>query len=244
VADVAAGYEVDYIFGDVDGVVADAFEIFGDEDELESGEDDGGILHHVGEEFAKELVAEAIDLIVALHHAAGEILIGADESVEAVANHSFGKLAHARQIHVGLHLGMAEDAHGGLRDVDGLIADAFEVTIDARNGEEEAEVGGHWLIEGKQALDAFVYFDLDLVDGVFLGEHGLGEVFFGVENGVDGLMDGALGEASHPEQALLQFIEIVFEMAFHGSSNRWLRTKARTTATAKATANSKERCRP
>ena len=32
VADVAAGYEVDYVFGDVGGVVADAFEVFGDED--------------------------------------------------------------------------------------------------------------------------------------------------------------------------------------------------------------------
>ena len=202
-ADVAAGHEVDYIFGDVDGVVTDAFEIFCDEDELEGGEDDGGILHHIGEKLAEELVAKAIDLIVALHHAAGEILIGADKSVEAVANHSFGKLAHAREIDVRFHLGMAQNAHGGLRDVDGLVANAFEVAIDARNGEEEAEIGGHRLIEGQQALDALIDFDLDLVDGVFLGEDGLGEMFFGVENGVDGLMDGALGEASHPEQALL-----------------------------------------
>ena len=29
VADVAAGYEIDYVFGYVGGVVADAFEIFG-----------------------------------------------------------------------------------------------------------------------------------------------------------------------------------------------------------------------
>ena len=39
VADVAASYEVDYVFGDVGGVVADAFEILGDEDQLEGRED-------------------------------------------------------------------------------------------------------------------------------------------------------------------------------------------------------------
>src|ERR1700691_887348 len=108
VADVAAGDEVDDVFGDVDGVVADALEIFGDEDELEGGEDDGGILHHVGEEFAEELVAEAVHLIVALHDAAGEFLIGADEGIEAIANHAFSELAHAREVHVGFYLGVAE----------------------------------------------------------------------------------------------------------------------------------------
>ena len=101
------------------------------------------VFHHVGEEFAEELVAQAVHLIVALEDALREFLIAADQGVQAVANHSFGEFAHARKIHVGLYLRMAEDAHGGLRDIDGLIADAFEVAIDAGNGEEKAQVGGH-----------------------------------------------------------------------------------------------------
>jgi hypothetical protein len=28
-------------------------------------------------------------------------------------------------------------------------------------------------------------------------------------------MDGALGEAAHPQEALFQFVQIFFEMAFH-----------------------------
>ena len=39
---------VDYIFGYVGGVIADAFKVFGYENEFEGGEDYAGIAHHVG----------------------------------------------------------------------------------------------------------------------------------------------------------------------------------------------------
>jgi hypothetical protein len=97
---------------------------------------------------------------------------------------------------------VAEDASGGLGDVDGLVADAFQVTVDARNGEEEAEVRSHGLLGGEEALDTLVNFDLHFVDGVFFGEDDFGEMFFRVQDGVDGLVDGTLGEAAHPEEAL------------------------------------------
>jgi hypothetical protein len=202
VADVAAGYEIDYVFGYVSSVVADAFEIFGYQDQLEGGEDLGAVFHHVGEEFAEELVAEAVNLIVAAEDALGEVLIAADQGVQAVADHGFGQLAHAREVHVRFDLWVAEDASGGLGDVHALVADAFQVTIDARDGEEEAQVRGHGLLRGEEALDALVNFNLHFVDGVFFGEDDFGEMFFGVQDGVDGLMNGALGEAAHPEEAL------------------------------------------
>ena len=106
------------------------------------------------------------------------------------------------KIHVGFDLRVAEDAGGGLGDVDGLVADAFQVAIDARDGEEEAQVRSHGLLSGEEALDALVNFNLHFVDGVFFGEDDFGQVFFGVQDGVDGLMDGALGEAAHPEETL------------------------------------------
>jgi hypothetical protein len=215
VADVAAGDEVDYVFGDVDGVVADAFEVLGDEDQFEGGENDGGIFHHVGEQFAEELVAEAIDLIVALHDGLREILVAAHEGVQAVADHAFGEFGHARQIDVGLHLRMAHNAHGGLRDVHGLVADALEVAVDARNGQQEAEIDGHGRLQREQALDALVDFDLHLVDGVLFGEDGFGESLVGFEQRLNGLMDGALGEAAHPEEALLELLHVVFPVTFH-----------------------------
>ncbi len=127
--------------------------------------------------------------------------VAADDGVESVADHFFGDFAHARKIDVRLHARVAEDAEAALGDVDGLIADALEVVVDARDGEDEAEVGGHQLMEREELDDAVVDFELELVDLVFFVEHALGELFVGVENAVDGLVDGALGERAHPEQA-------------------------------------------
>ena len=54
-ADVLALDEVDDVFGDVSGVVADALEVFGDEDQFEGGKDDAGIAHHVSKQFTEKI---------------------------------------------------------------------------------------------------------------------------------------------------------------------------------------------
>jgi hypothetical protein len=113
---------------------------------------------------------------------------------------------------------MAEDAQGGLGDIDGLIADAFEIVIDAGHGEDEAQVDGHGLLEGEETLDAVIDLELNFIDGGFFLEDGFGERLFGIEHGVHGLMNGALGETAHPEQTLLQVFEFLIEMTFQGSA--------------------------
>jgi hypothetical protein len=110
---------------------------------------------------------------------------------------------------------MAKDASGGLGDVDGLVADAFEIIVDAGNGKDEPEINGHQLMEREKLENAVVDFKLEFVDGVFFIENATGELFVGFENGVDGLVDGALGETAHPQEALFQLVQIFFEMAFH-----------------------------
>src|SRR6266478_6911551 len=217
VADVLALDEVDDVFGDGGGVVADALEVLGDEDEFEGGKYHAGIAHHVGKQFTENLVAVVVHLIVGGEDALRELDVAADDRVEGVANHFFGELAHARQIDVGLHAGVAKDAHGTLGDVDGLIADALEIVVNAGNGQDEAEIGGHELVQGEQLNDAVVDFHLELVDGVFFVEDALGELLIGVQNGVNGLVHSAFGEATHPEQALFHFVQIFFKVAFHES---------------------------
>src|SRR6266851_5519968 len=160
VADVLALDEIDDVLGDVGGVVADALEVFGDEDEFERGKDDAGITHHVGEQFTENLVAIVVHPIVGGEDSLGEFDVAADDGVEGVANHFLDEIAHAREIDVGLYARVAKDAQGALGNVDGLIADAFEIVVDARDGQHEAEIDGHEPVQGEKLNDAVVDFDL------------------------------------------------------------------------------------
>jgi len=121
------------------------------------------------------------------------------------------------QIDVGLDARMPEDAERALGDVDGLIADALKIVIDAGNGQDEAEIGGHELVQREKLNNAIVDFHLKLVDGVFFVEDTLGELLISVQNGVNRLVHGAFGEAAHPRAGALSLVEIFFEVAFHES---------------------------
>jgi hypothetical protein len=112
---------------------------------------------------------------------------------------------------------VAENAQGALGDIHGLIADAFEVIVDAGNGEHKTEIDGHELVQRKELNDPVVDFQLEFVDGVFFLEDALGELLVGFQDGVDCLVNGAFRKAAHPEQPLLQLIQIFFEMTFHES---------------------------
>jgi hypothetical protein len=215
VADVTTCNEVDNVLGDVRGVIADALEILRDKDKFEGRENDGRVFHHVSKKLAKQLIAKPIDLIVALEDALRKFLVAANDGIQTVADHSLGEFAHTRKIDIRLHLRVAHDAHGGLRDVHGLVADAFEVAVDAGNRKEEAKIRGHGGLQGELALDALIDLDLHFVDGIFFVEHSFRNTFVRIKYGMNGLMDGTFGEAAHPKQALLQFFEIVFPVAFH-----------------------------
>jgi hypothetical protein len=114
---------------------------------------------------------------------------------------------------------VAKDAQGSLGDVDGLIADALEIVIDAGNSQDEAEIDGHELVQREKLNDAIVDFHLELVDGVFFLEDAIGELFIGIQNGVNGLVNGAFGEAAHPEQPFFHLVYVFFKVAFHESLN-------------------------
>jgi hypothetical protein len=146
-----------------------------------------------------------------------EFNVAANHGIQRIANLLFDDFGHARQIHVRLDAGMAKDAQGALRNVHGLIADALEIIVNAGNREDEAQVGGHELVESEELNDAVVDFELKFVDSVFFIKDPLGELFIGIEDRVNRLMNGALGEAAHPKEAFLELVQILFEVSFHNS---------------------------
>jgi hypothetical protein len=110
---------------------------------------------------------------------------------------------------------MAEDALRALRNVDGLIANALEIVIDSRDGQDQAEIRGHELVQREELDDAIVDFDLEFIDGVFFFQDALGQLFIRFQNGVNRLVHRPLRQAPHPKQALLQFVQVLFEVPFH-----------------------------
>ena len=71
-AHVTAGHDVNDVFGDIGGVVRDAFQILGHQNELKGRKDHGRIFHHVGEVFAKDLIVQVVHLIIALYDGMGQ----------------------------------------------------------------------------------------------------------------------------------------------------------------------------
>ncbi len=132
-----------------------------------------------------------------------------------------------RKIHVWFHARVAQDALGSLGDIHGLVADALEVVVDARNRQDEAKIDGHELVQRKKLHDAVVDFHLQLVDGVFFLENALGKLLIGLQHRVNGLVDRALREAAHPQQALFQLIQVFLKMAFHETFPRYPSTTQR-----------------
>jgi hypothetical protein len=112
---------------------------------------------------------------------------------------------------------MAQDAQRALGDVDGLVADALEIVIDAGNRQDKAQVNGHELMQREQLNHAVINLQLEFVNRALFFENAIGELFVGLQHGMDGLMNSALGETAHPEQAFLQFVKVSFEVAFHGA---------------------------
>ena len=62
---LAAHQEVDDL-GDVGGVVADALDVLGDEQQMGGGADVARVFHHVGQQLAEQAVVHVVDLLVAL----------------------------------------------------------------------------------------------------------------------------------------------------------------------------------
>src|SRR5690606_37875822 len=65
-----AGDDVIDRLGDVGGVVADAFDVLGAEDEMRAGGDVTRVFHHIGEKFPEQRSVHGVDVLVAVPHEA------------------------------------------------------------------------------------------------------------------------------------------------------------------------------
>jgi hypothetical protein len=142
-----------------------------------------------------------------------------DVAIEGVAQHRLRDAAHLRDVDELLDRRVRRVALGGLGDVDGQVADAFEVGVDLDRRHNAAEIHGHRLVEGEQAEAAAVDLDVQLVDRFVPAKHPFDELDVARHQAVHGRSHPLFCEPAHCEEAALQRLEFFLKMpdhSFHG----------------------------
>ena len=110
-----------------------------------------GIFQHKRQGFAKYLCVELIDFVVVLAHFERQIRVLAHEGVQAFANHPLRDARHPGYVDVGFQLRLLIELEGALADIDGHVADPFEIRGDFEPGGDEAKVASGRLMQRQQA---------------------------------------------------------------------------------------------
>ena len=99
-------------------------------------------------------------------------------------------------------------------DVHGQVADTFEVAVDLHGGDDGTEVGRHRLVERQQSEAAVVHVDMQAVDRLVAGQHGVEQPRVACDEPFDGRAHPLLGESAHLEEATLQRLELFLKMTY------------------------------
>ena len=141
----------DDVLGDIGGVVADALEVAGDQNQVDGGLDRPRIAQHVGQQLAKNLILQRVEPVVLPQHRLRQTDVARDEGVERLAQHLERQLTHPRQIDQRLDRRMQEVALRRLADVDGEVADALQVGVDLEGRHDRSQIDRDGLVQARAA---------------------------------------------------------------------------------------------
>ena len=179
---------------DVHGVVADALVVAGDQGQLHRG------LHvevlgpaHL-QQVPHEHPVEAVEPVVDVVEGAGQTGVVLGVGVHREPDEPDRLLAHLR--YEAPQLGgqlRGEHPPGALADVAGQTAGPLQFRGDPHGGQDLAEVAGHGLLQGQQALALLLDLDSGNVDVVVIVDDLLGLSQVVPQQGVGGSGDGVVG---------------------------------------------------
>src|SRR5260370_34788506 len=119
--DIQTTNPVDDVFGNVGGVVRDAFEVPRGKNELHARAHECGFLSHMLEQLSENAVAVLIDDIVAFENLGGHLNVTENERAETLADHDAHGGGHRSQLFGNiraLHFAKGDDTLGKIhRDV-------------------------------------------------------------------------------------------------------------------------------
>ena len=160
-------------------------------------------------------VVHLVDLVVEQEDGVGELGVGFDEGLQGLAHHGGGERRELGNVDGKIDVGEGAHLADADGDVDGLVAYALEVGVDADDREDEAQVDGHGLLHGEQVERHLVDLALEAVDRGLGAEDELADAEVARAVGLDGALDGLLGHAGHDEQILFQVVEALMKFNAH-----------------------------
>ena len=153
-----------------------------------------------------------VDQLVEVDERLGARRVAVGEGVERDADHLLGALAHLLEpLEDRLFVRRVLDELRQLGDRDAVVRHALEVEVDVQDGEHEPEVDGHRRLPREERLDAFLDAEVGLVDLVVEGDHLVGELDVGLEEGVERAAERAEDVRPLLLQRGLELVELLLE---------------------------------
>src|SRR5579863_2427570 len=234
VPDVGALHPEDYVFGDVGGVVGDAFQIAGHQQRVQSLTDDFGVVVHGLDQLDESVVAHAVDHAVHFEHGLRQFDFTFNKRFQRAANHGADRGAHAGDVNRQLRRRKLDHIHHALGDVYRLVAHAFEIGINLGHGKNESQVDGHGLLHGQQIECGFVNFALGRVDQALAFQHHLASRKVALYISLAGAIHRLLREASHAKQPLPKIVEPKLKARTHYPNLSLFETHSKPESTSKS----------
>jgi len=216
--DDVAFHQKHHAFGNVRGVVGNAFEVSNDAEHRDARIDAARVgLHGLGN-FVDDAPVVLVDLEIETDDVAGRFGVDLHEGIERLADHRRDLRGHRFEAIAQRKVRRTGEHGGTLGEIDGEIAHPLEIGADEQDGCDPSQVAGHGVVQRKDRqgffLDA-VFQEIDLG----IARHDL--LRFGgvaLAEGADGVEDGPLDAPGHVEDEIVEAIEIALHMLRHGDT--------------------------
>ena len=96
-------------------------------------------------------------------------------------------------------------------DAFGGVAHALQIGIDLDDAEDEAQIDGHGLLHGEQVERGLIDVALHAVDGDLAAADQVADRQVADPVGLNGALDGLLGEAGHDQKILFQIFQALLK---------------------------------
>ena len=133
-------------FGDILGMIADAFIVFGDHQQINRLGAGGCVGTDMLDQFVLYDIKQIVDGVIQAHHPAGKLQILVDIGVQAALDHCNGVFAHLGQMHKLLDVGFVCNVNHDAGNIRRLIADALHIRNHFKRCGDQAQVLCHGLL--------------------------------------------------------------------------------------------------